>query len=156
MRYFTATQTLTKNLTLTQNLTMTHNLTLTQNLTSTQNLTLTQNLILTQIDFADKGFIIKTLFLRAFLVNTKNVALLSYNARKRSLLKRNCQVKDYVGVLRLMSTRLPTRWTLSASAGRPQDWMSFASRPWHEDADDVSLRRLRSAGLQMLERARPV
>ena len=27
---------------------------------------------------------------------------------------------------------------------------------WHEDADDVSLRRLRSAGLQMLERARPV
>jgi len=27
---------------------------------------------------------------------------------------------------------------------------------WHEDADDVSLRRLRSTGLQMLERARPV
>src|SRR6218665_2978890 len=27
---------------------------------------------------------------------------------------------------------------------------------WHEYADDVSLRRLRSAGLQMLERARPV
>jgi len=27
---------------------------------------------------------------------------------------------------------------------------------WHEDADDVSLRRLRSAGLQLLERARPV
>jgi len=27
---------------------------------------------------------------------------------------------------------------------------------WHEDADDVALRRLRSTGLQMLERARPV
>src|SRR6218665_1687585 len=27
---------------------------------------------------------------------------------------------------------------------------------WHEDADDVSLHRLRSAGLQMLEHARPV
>src|SRR6218665_1602152 len=27
---------------------------------------------------------------------------------------------------------------------------------WHEDADDVSLRRLRSTGLQMLERAHPV
>src|SRR6218665_1740460 len=27
---------------------------------------------------------------------------------------------------------------------------------WHEDADDVSLRRLRSTGLQMLERARTV
>ena len=27
---------------------------------------------------------------------------------------------------------------------------------WHEDAEDVSLRRLRSAGLQLLERARPV
>src|SRR6218665_1247242 len=27
---------------------------------------------------------------------------------------------------------------------------------WHENADDVSLRRLRSTGLQMLERARPV
>jgi len=37
-------------------------------LTLTQNSTLTQNLTLTQIDFADKGFIIKTLFLWAFLV----------------------------------------------------------------------------------------
>ena len=27
---------------------------------------------------------------------------------------------------------------------------------WHEDADDVALRRLRSTGLQMLERAHPV
>jgi len=27
---------------------------------------------------------------------------------------------------------------------------------WHEDADDVALRRLRSTGLQMLERTRPV
>src|SRR6218665_4001289 len=30
-------------------------------------------------------------------------------------------------VLRLTSTRLPTRWTLSVSAGRTQDWMSLAS-----------------------------
>src|SRR6218665_477002 len=48
--------------TLTQNLTLTQNSTLTQNLTMTQNLTLTWNLTLTQIDFADKGFIIKTLY----------------------------------------------------------------------------------------------
>jgi len=31
------------------------------------------------------------------------------------------------GVLRLTSTRLPTRWTLSGSAGMTQDWMSLAS-----------------------------
>jgi len=34
----------------------------TQTLTLTQNVTLTQNLTLTQIDFADKGFIIKTFY----------------------------------------------------------------------------------------------
>jgi len=33
-----------------------------------KNLTLTQISTLNQTDFADKGFIIKTLFLRAFLV----------------------------------------------------------------------------------------
>jgi len=27
---------------------------------------------------------------------------------------------------------------------------------WHEDADDVPLRRLRAGGLQVVERARPV
>src|SRR6218665_1797711 len=32
-----------------------------------------------------------------------------------------------ISVLRLTSTRLPTRWTLSVSAGRTQDWKSLAS-----------------------------
>src|SRR6218665_3548596 len=35
------------------------------------------------------------------------------------------------------------------------DFLGLAET-WHEDADDVALRRLRSTGLQMLERARPV
>jgi len=58
--------------TLTQNLTVTQNLTMTQILTLTQNSTLTKNSTLTQIDFVDKGFIIKTV-LWAFFVCHKLV-----------------------------------------------------------------------------------
>jgi len=59
----TTNLTLTPNLTLTQNSTFTQNLTLIQNLAVIENLTLTQNLTFTQTDFADKGFIIKTVFM---------------------------------------------------------------------------------------------
>src|SRR6218665_3525713 len=62
------TTTVTWDMTLTQNLTLTQTLTLTRNSTMTHNSTFTQNSTLTQIDFADKGFIIKTLFSWAFLV----------------------------------------------------------------------------------------
>src|SRR6218665_1544657 len=54
--------------TLTLTTTLTPNLTLAQNLTLTPNLTLTLSLTLNQIDFADKVFIVKTLFLWALLV----------------------------------------------------------------------------------------
>jgi len=61
---------LEQNVNLSQNVTLTWNLTLTQNLTLIQNLIFTLSLTLTQIDFADKGFKIKTLLLSAFLVLT--------------------------------------------------------------------------------------
>src|SRR6218665_3169610 len=67
----TQNSTLFQNSTLSQNFILTQNLSLTQNSTLTENLTLTQNSTLTQIYFADRGargFIIKTLFLWAFLV----------------------------------------------------------------------------------------
>ena len=65
----TLDMTLTQNVTLTQNSTLTQNLTWTKNSTLTQNLTLTLDSTLNQIEFADKGFIIKTLYLWAFLVS---------------------------------------------------------------------------------------
>jgi len=51
-------------------------MTLTQNSTLIHNLTLAQNSTLAQIDFADKGFIIKTLFLWDFLVITSKDEIL--------------------------------------------------------------------------------
>src|SRR6218665_2199160 len=90
----TLDMTLTENLTLTQNSTLIQNLTLTQNFTLTLSLTLTQNftltlsLTLTQIDFADKGFIIKTLFLWAFLVN---ILLHSHNRQEVDCQIRICE-----------------------------------------------------------------
>src|SRR6218665_3609226 len=66
-------------------MTLTQNLILTQNLTLTPDLTLTQNLTLTQIDFADNGFIIKTLFLWAFLVSQFILYLTINNSTSRNI-----------------------------------------------------------------------
>src|SRR6218665_420144 len=57
-------------------------------------------------------------------------------------------------VLRSTSTPSPTRWTWSVN-DHGLDFLGL-TETWHEDADDVALRRLRSTGLQMLERAHPV
>src|SRR6218665_1902274 len=58
-------------------------------------------------------------------------------------------------VPRSTSTPSPTRSLWSVNVGVTTDVIGL-TETWHEDADDVALRRLRSTSLQMLERARPV
>src|SRR6218665_344418 len=58
-------------------------------------------------------------------------------------------------VLLSTSTPSPTRSMWSVNAGVTTDVLGL-TETWHEDADYVALRPLRTTGLQMLERARPV
>ena len=111
------TLTLTQNLTLAQNLTLTQNLSFTQNLGLTQNLTLTQNSTLTQIYFADKGFIIKTLFLRVFLVCLQTSEHEAWTMAPQCTC--GCTLTDSEGVIMTSSKCTSSSiWRISAAQGR--------------------------------------